>query len=287
MIEIPINDKISLIELVEYIEPLPQTLIDLKEACFSATTTIKDIVRIIETDPMFSSIVLRSINSPYIGLTNKVTKVQIAVSLLGKKQIGSMTIVEAAKEGFGDGQLEAYNLSLSNAISVSLQRVQFVSEWIKYIDIHQDAKDDVMSLIHLLPLGLVITNQAMVHRKLVQRFHALTSITKDTNSLEKTLIGFNNLEALEKIFSIWSIHPNLMKILRNVKEHGFNSVSHELEVQTHIVTLALKLFDFNGDFGINKDIIRYAEHRKLAGIDMKNSFLKTTKNKARGNLFQL
>jgi HD-like signal output (HDOD) protein len=220
LIEIPINDKISLIELIEYIEPLPQTLVELKEVCFSSTSSIKDIVRIIEKDPMFSSIVLRSVNSPYIGLTNHVTKVQIAVSLLGKKQIGTMTIVESAKEGLGDGNLESYNLSLSDAVDVSLQRVQFVSEWIKYIDISQDAKDDVISLIYLLPLGLVITNQAIIHGKLTKRFINLTTTTKDVNSIEKLLIGFNNLDALEKIFSIWGIHPNLMKILRNVKSMG-------------------------------------------------------------------
>ena len=238
-IEIPINNgKITLIELAQFIEPLPDTLIRLKDACFSPDTAIRDITKIIENDPMFSAIVLRSINSPYIGLTNRVSKVSIAVSLLGKKQIGSMTIVESAKDGFGDANLEAYNIHLTNLIDISLKRTHFVTEWLKYIDLDQDAKDDIISLIHLMPLGMVITNQAIVHDKMVDRFRNLSKGAKSIVGIESALIGFNNLEALEKLFTIWNMPHNIKRIIAAVKEYGFESPSRVIQVQAHIINLS-------------------------------------------------
>ncbi len=283
-IEIPINNKISLVELAQSIEPLPDTLIALKEACFNEKTEIRDIVKIIENDPMFTAIILREINSPYIGLSNRVSKISIAVSLLGKKQIGGMTIVEVAKSNFTSLELEAYSISLVNLIEVSKSRIQFVTEWLKYIDMEQDNKDDIISLMHLLPLGILISNQALLINESANKFVHMLPTTQSLLGLETSLLGFNNLDALEKLFSIWSMPPSIKAIIPAIREKGQNRCSRTIELQGHIVNLAMKMFKYDGHFIINKAIIRYAENRKLAGHDMKNIFLEITNNKTYGNL---
>jgi len=287
-IEIPINKgQITLVELAEAIEPLPSTLTKLKELCFDSNSNINQIVKVVEQDPMFSAIILREINSPYIGLPNRVSKISIAVSLLGKKQIGALAITEVANETFDSLYLDAYDISLEELIEVSKYRVKFVSEWIKFIDIPQDDKDDLTAVMHILPLGMLLTNQALIINERVDRFKNLQKSSKSITSLEMNLLGFNNLHAVEKLFSIWNMPQNMKKIIAVAREFGYASASNTLQIQGHIINLAFELFKYNGEFKITKNLMREAERGHLSGNDMKNIFAQITHKKSFGNILDL
>jgi len=287
-IEIPINKgQITLVELARSIEPLPDTLMELKTLCFDSNSNINQIIKVVEQDPMFSAIILREINSPYIGLPNRVSKISIAVSLLGKKQIGALAITEVANESFDSLYLDAYDISLEELILVSKYRVRFVSEWIKFIDIPQDARDDLIAVMHMLPLGMLLTNQALIINEKVERFKNLQKLSKSITSLETNLLGFNNLHAVEKLFSIWNMPQNMKKIIAAAREFGYDSASNNLQLQGHIINLAFELFKYNGEFKLTKNLMREAERGHLSGNDMKNIFAQITHKKSFGNILDL
>ena len=283
MIRIPDN-KISLVELSKLVKPLSATMLRLQEQCFG-DADIKDIIKTVQSDPMFSGLLLRAINAPFVGLSTRVSSINVAVPLMGTKRVGAMVLVELGKGIFSEDPLDAYGISVEDLISVSQKRAQFIIEWLKYIDMDQKKKENIISIMYLLPIGMILTNQAILHNNDTARFAKIVDI-HNPNIAEKILLGYNSIEALEKLCEIWNLPSEVIKVLKAVREHGFQQSTKYLDNYAIIVQLSLQLFSFNGAFAIDKPHIRYAEKHGLQGNDMKNIFLKITGNKIHGNLFK-
>jgi HD-like signal output (HDOD) protein len=270
------SNNISLVELSSKIQPLSKTVVKLKNMCFG-DAEIKDIINTIKTDPMFSVILLRSVNTPFIGLPNRVSKVSIAVALMGKKRVGSIVLSEMAKELSDDEYLSAYNITLDNLLSVSQLRARFVIEWIKYIDLPIDKKEYIGSLIHLLPIGIILANKALVCNKSDKRFLASIDVS-NTSIMEKQMLGWNNYDALTKIFDLWNMPKELINLTNNVSNYGIKNNFKDLNVYAVIIILSSQIFRIDGTYYLEKTHLRFAQANKLIPEDMENIYNKVTKN---------
>ena len=283
-VKIPDN-KITLVELSKLIKPLSETVITLEKKCFDDNISVNDISGIIKKDPMFSGLLLKSINTPFMGLPNRVSNINIAVSLMGKKRVGTMVLQELSKNMFQEEFLEAYNISLDSLLQISMKRTLFVNEWIKYIDMPQKNKDDIVSLMCLLPIGNIIINQALIHNNDAKRF-STTFDSSEPHLAERQMLGYSAHEALERLFEIWNMPKQLSNILHSVREYGVQSVNY-MNMYSIILTLSTQMFRLDGTFSITNNHIRYANKKGLASTDMKNIFLKMTNNRINGSLESL
>jgi HD-like signal output (HDOD) protein len=278
------SNNISLVELSNKIQPLSKTILKLKEMCFG-DSDIKDIINTINTDPMFSGILLKSVNTPFIGLTNRVSKVSIAVTLMGKKRVGSMVMAEMSKDLFDDEPLSAYNITLDNLLALSQIRARFVTEWIKYIDLPTNKKEYISSLIHLLPIGTIITNKALVCNKANKRFLAASDVS-NPSIMEKQMLGWSNYDALTKIFELWNMPRELIKMSASVANYGIKNNFKDLNIYAVIIILSTQIFRMDGTYFLEKTHLRFAQANSLVPNDMENIYKKVTE-KLPKNLFTI
>jgi HD-like signal output (HDOD) protein len=283
LMKIP-NNNISLVELTNKIQPLSKTINKLKEMCFGEAE-IKEIVKVINKDPMFTAIILKTINTPFIGLPNRVSKVPIAVSLLGKKRVGSIVLSEMSRIINDHEPLTAYNISINDLLSIAQIRSRFVTEWMKYIDIPTEKKEDLSSLIHLLPIGMIICNQALVYNKAAKRF-ANSFDVSNPGILEKQLIGWSSYDALTKIFELWNMPLSLVKMSVNVANYGVKNNFKDLNIYAVIIILSTQIFRIDGTYNLEKSHLIFAQANKLIPEDMKNIYEKTVQNLPK-NIFEM
>lgn len=278
------NNNISLTELSKIIKPSSKNVIDLKSLCFSEKSDLKDIIKIMYKDPIFSAILLRNINSPFIGLPNRVSKIQVAVSLMGKKRVGAIVMSELSRDLFDNEPLQSYGLTTDNLIAVSLRRSQFISEWLKYVNIPQIKKDNIVSLTHLLPIGKIITNQALIHNNQAKRFKNNFDIGSPS-LLEKQMLGYSSFDALVKIFELWNMPADILELAKNVSNFGVKSNFKDLDIYAAIVIVSTEMIRIDGSFSLEKKHLRFVERHNLNSDDMKNIFLKINDNKIQGKIF--
>ncbi len=69
------------------IPPQPQILVDLQMEQVMPDPDLKQIARLISQDVGLSGTMLKFVNSPFMGLTNKITSIEQAVSLLGLNSV--------------------------------------------------------------------------------------------------------------------------------------------------------------------------------------------------------
>jgi putative nucleotidyltransferase with HDIG domain len=96
------NEK--LIVLVEKMPAFPKSVQQVVQLTSDINASAKDIVRVIECDPIMTVKILKAINSPFYGLSKKITSVQMAVVHIGMNTIKSIALGVAAM-----GMLNATN----------------------------------------------------------------------------------------------------------------------------------------------------------------------------------
>ncbi|MDO9138796.1 MAG: HDOD domain-containing protein [Methylobacter sp.] len=88
------NDK--LIVLVEKMPAFPKSVQQIVQLTSDINASAKDIVRVIECDPVMTVKILKALNSPFYGLPNKTTSVQRAVVHIGLNTIKNIALGVAA-----------------------------------------------------------------------------------------------------------------------------------------------------------------------------------------------
>jgi HD-like signal output (HDOD) protein len=72
------------------IPPQPQVLVDLQLEQLDPHCSIASLAQIISQDVGLAGAVLKTVNSPFFGLTNQISSVQQAVNLLGINSVISL-----------------------------------------------------------------------------------------------------------------------------------------------------------------------------------------------------
>ena len=269
-VQIPDN-KITLAELAQLIKPLSKTVIELKTLCFNDSDT-PSIVKVIRNDPMFTAIVLKHINTPFMGVATRVSNVVTAVNLMGKTRLGSIVLAEMGKNLFGDDPLKSYGISIDQLLLVSQKRVQFAANWLKRVKIENKKKEEIIALLYMLPIGNILIDQAVAHNNDVRHFNGLLDLAKP-HITEKAVVGYTAYEALEKLFTIWNIPMELSVLLKSIREHTVAIQGITPTTISAVLYLITNVIQLDGTFVLDKGHERYCERSKLSSTDMKESFL--------------
>lgn len=107
------NEK--LIVLVEKMPAFPKSVQQVVQLTSDINASAKDIVRVIECDPVMTVKILKAINSPFYGLPQKITSVQRAVVHIGLNTIKNIALGVAAM-----GMLNATNKAHFNTANFLL-----------------------------------------------------------------------------------------------------------------------------------------------------------------------
>ncbi|MXS20629.1 HDOD domain-containing protein [Pseudomonas oryzihabitans] len=91
------------------IPPQPQIMVDLQLEQLMPSPDLKVISRLIGQDPGLSGALLKLVNSPYFGLSNRITSIQRAVNLLGSQSVINLINAQSIKGELTDETIVILN----------------------------------------------------------------------------------------------------------------------------------------------------------------------------------
>ncbi|MEH3022759.1 MAG: HDOD domain-containing protein [Pseudomonas oryzihabitans] len=89
--------------------PQPQIMVDLQLEQIMPNPDLKVIARLIGQDPGLSGALLKLVNSPYFGLSNRITSIQRAVNLLGSQSVINLINAQSIKGELTDETIVILN----------------------------------------------------------------------------------------------------------------------------------------------------------------------------------
>ena len=199
--------KAKILKSLENLPPMPQVMIKARKLMADKNSGFQELASVLETDQAIATRVLRMANSPYYGLSGKVTSIQHASVVLGHKALGELITMAGSSSLIGNA-LKGYELE-SGALWRHSMAVAFGSRMIankKFPDLSDDAF--TAGLIH--DAGKIILDKHVIEKR--DMFEELMENgNKTLHTAEKWLLGFDHAEMAAEACKKWSI-PEALSI---------------------------------------------------------------------------
>ncbi|MDD1013927.1 HDOD domain-containing protein [Pseudomonas rubra] len=102
------------------VPPQPQIMVDLQFEQYMPDPDLEVIAKLISQDPGLSGALLKLVNSPYYGLSNKIASIQRAVNLLGSRSIINLINAQSIKGEMSDDTIVTLNRFWDTAQDVAM-----------------------------------------------------------------------------------------------------------------------------------------------------------------------
>ncbi|TAN67548.1 MAG: HDOD domain-containing protein [Methylobacter sp.] len=211
------NEK--LIVLVEKMPAFPKSVQQVVQLTSDINASAKDIVRVIECDPVMTVKILKAINSSFYGLPQKITSVQKAVVHIGMNTIKNMALGVAAM-----GMLNAHNkanFNTSNFLLHSLTTAAISKMLAERIGLSSTQCSDcfVAGLLH--DFGKVVFAEFMPDEFKL----ALEKSKEQQLSLHQTeleFIGLNHAQAGKILAEKWELPDSMCDAIAHHHDHDLS-----------------------------------------------------------------
>ena len=102
------------------VPPQPQIMVDLQMEQYMPDPDLEVIAKLIAQDPGLSGALLKIVNSPYYGLSNKIASIQRAVNLLGSRSVINLINAQSIKGEMSDETIVTLNRFWDTAQDVAM-----------------------------------------------------------------------------------------------------------------------------------------------------------------------
>ncbi|MGR3177703.1 MAG: HDOD domain-containing protein [Candidatus Anammoxibacter sp.] len=229
----------ELLDMVEKMPAFPQSVNRVIELSSDINSSHKDLVAVIEHDPVMTLKVLKLINSPYFGLAREVTSVNYAVVYVGLNTVKNLAISIASI-----GMLPRDNdagLNIDQFLYHAISTAALAKVLAKHMSVPDIEASDyfVSGLLH--DFGKIVFAQFMP-----EEFKKVLSLqrqfAKCSVDAEKEVIGADHAHVGKLLGEKWSLAP---AVIEGITLHHSNSIEKNNNVKNkllvNIISVANKL----------------------------------------------
>lgn len=190
------------------LKTLPHVAIKVTQLVNDDRSTMQDFEEIIKLDPVLVTRLLRLVNSPYFGLSQKVESISKAVVFAGMKQLRNLVAVEGLRGMFtgDDADFSAQKLWLHSAT------VAILAGMIAKRIFGKDGEDVFLAgIIH--DIGLIVENQ-MVGEQLREACKAYREGKGTLIECERNAIGADHAEVGYLLTQAWGLPQEVLSAIK-------------------------------------------------------------------------
>jgi HD-like signal output (HDOD) protein len=201
----------TLLENIDNIPPLPESVQEVERVYNNPDSTLEDMQKAIEKDPILTADILRLVNSPAYGLKHQITSVKQAVSLLGKDAIRTFALSSAVNSNFKI-DLSPYGMSSEEFATACNKQLALAVNWL----IRTESKN--LSLLapaaFLVDLGRVVIAKTLIDDDKTDIIEKALLAGEDISNAEKTACGAQTTDVTATLFHSWNLDPEIVHIIR-------------------------------------------------------------------------
>jgi HD-like signal output (HDOD) protein len=192
------------------VPPQPQIMVDLQMEQVMPNPDLKAIAKLISQDPGLSGALLKIVNSPYFGLSNKVSSIQRAVNLLGCNSVINIINAQSIKGEMSDETIVILNRFWDSAQDVAMTCLNLA----KRIGIQ--AVDEVYALGLFHNCGIPLMLKRFPHYiSVLEEAYASAGAERRIVDTENRLLNTNHAVVGYFVARSWNLTPHLCEVIAN------------------------------------------------------------------------
>ncbi|WP_457747439.1 HDOD domain-containing protein [Sulfurimonas sp.] len=171
---------------------------------------IRKLVKMIEADVMLTTNILKQINSPFYGFSNKITSISHAVTLFGVTRINSFVLHYAmSKQLKVDTEIYGFNNEQFNEMCI-LQS-SLMMQWYARVDLRDT--HILSSLALIMEAGKIIIAKELYASDYLQEYRKGFLACTNIQEYEREFLGTTSYYLSSVLFRHWHLEPVYIAIL--------------------------------------------------------------------------
>ncbi len=208
----------EMLKKIKQLPPLPESAMQIEAIYQNPSSSLKDMVKVLEKDPLLMADILRSANSPLYGFSREITSVTQAAGLFGMGTIRGFALATIVKKSF-ILDLSIYSLNADSFSDLSKKQHALVTSWL--LKKESSLLNILSPAAFLIEIGKVLIAQQVASDKNEQNFKELLASGEKLSEVEKKFCGCTTAEVSANIFEHWKFEQKLVDTIRyseNVQE---------------------------------------------------------------------
>ena len=201
-------DHKSITRFIQTLQPLPNTIMQIMQICDDDEIPIKELVKVVKTDPIIAANILNMANSPLYGNIELKT-IDQAVTRFGKRVVKSLAM-NGMKEALGEIDLEAYKISEDTFSKVSMNRLALMLKWYAKVSIA-----DLTTLSSTALLGNI--GQLLIAKEIKSKNQIEAFLQKaeavNLKYAEESLVHTTTCIISSQILNYWKLSKDIVDII--------------------------------------------------------------------------
>ena len=199
--------KKILIERIKSLPPLPSSITELENFRRIDSSDIDTLIKIINSDPLMVTTILRVANSSMFGFRSDVDTLSRAINLLGINFTIFFWIVVCFYVSLKRNWFY-YAVNNEDFIFSSSLASNIVNTWISSIDF--DLKNELLLPAFLQQVGKYVISDIIQHNKLTEEFLSELENNNNMAEVEEKFTGYTTARITANIFKHWGFNHRII-----------------------------------------------------------------------------
>jgi len=247
----------KILEKIDTLPPLPQTIIDVEEFRKRQTKEASELIEIIEKDALLISTLLKVVNSAMFGFRTKIETPNRIVSLLGINFTIFMTI-NGTINNILNTNLEPYGINSDDFMKASILASTLANLWLENIN-DEEIKQEIVLSAFLQETGKFILSEVLFSEGLLEEFKDKLQSGQKVYCVEKEMLGITTSQITAQIFHHWKLSNKLVDIIEFVDD--MENCKNEFKYKSQILDVIKTACDVR--FGLTLESIQEAIQKAI------------------------
>lgn len=222
--------KSSIIDSIKSLPPLSKTIIDINAIYANPNSSVHDLAKIVERDPMIVANILKAANSPLYGFRKDINSPAQAVSLFGMNVTRSIALSNSVRKLLGV-DLQPYGITPERFAEISELQATLMMRW--YKKINREKADKLYLSSFLQETGKILIASDIIQEDETTSFQSEIELTNNIAQVEKSYVDVTCSEVTAKIFEHWNFDDEFIDMIK----YSDNPMQAPEEVQEYSLAL--------------------------------------------------
>ena len=246
--------KDAITDKIKSLPPLSQTFIDVNRVCANEDSSISDLVKVLENDPMIVANILKLANSPLYNFGREIKNISQAVSRFGMNTTRSIVIEHSIRKLL-NVDMQPYGITSEKFAKISLIQSTLIMNWYKQID--REKADELYLAAFLQEVGKILIANYIIQENELVSFSSEINLSNNIAQVEKIYADVTSAEVSANVFKHWNFDENFIDMInysdtpskapQDIKEYAI-----ALNIIKTIVSVNQPLSERAINFGLQK-----------------------------------
>lgn len=201
----------SILESIKSLPPLPKTITEIHKIYMNPESSIADLVKVVEDDPMIIANLLKAANSPLYSFKKDITNVSQAVSLFGMSMTRSIVLGNSVRKLL-NVDMEPYSTTSEKFAEISSRQAALMHSWYKKIDKHK--ADKLFLASFLQETGKILIASHIIQQDETMTFKSEIEMTHNIAAVENSYVKETTASVTAAIFEHWEFDTDFVEMIR-------------------------------------------------------------------------